>query len=114
MASKRLHEEFWQELERARELLTMSPLLASLEQVAAPMSRAVETLRGGTGTEVLAAEGFAREDTERLAREVAGIGQLLDGLGDWLSTRGAIMPTYNCHAEFEPGASVGGSLAVEG
>lgn len=114
MASKVLREEFWEELERARALLIASPLLASLERVAVPMSRAAETLRGNPG--------LGPDDTDRLVREVAGVGQLLDGLGDWLATRGAILPTYNCHGEFgtgassraSVGASVRGTLAVEG
>ncbi len=106
MASRMLREEFWEELEKARELLVTNPLLASLELVAVPMSRAAETLRGNPG--------LVADEPERLAKEVAGIGQLLDGLGDWLTTRGALMPTYNCHAEFGTGAAVRGSLAVDG
>lgn len=108
MASKMLREEFWAELERARELLITNPLVASLERVTAPMNRAMEMLAGSPP--------LAEYERERLSREVAGIGQLLEGLGDWLATRGAIQPTYNRHAEFETGASVGagGYLAVEG
>ena len=57
---------------------------------------------------------------DRLVREVAGIGQLLDSLGHWLkSPGGAISPTYNRQAEMQPEAETGTTwgrerLVVEG
>ena len=41
------------------------------------------------------------EERERLAMELAGVRQLLEGLGQWLSSRGALTPNYNCHADLD-------------
>ncbi len=106
MTSKTLFEQ----LAQSRELLTTSPLIPSLELALTPLSEAVETLR---------APEFALNpaEGERLRHELAGIGQLLNGLGQWLLSRGALTPAYNRHAElgsWPAGASVRGNLAVEG
>ena len=103
--------ELFSDLERVRALLVTSPLVPSLEASLEPLNRAVQLLARGEDLPVMA--------RERLEREVGAIGLLLDGLGQWLTSKGALTPTYNRQAEFEmePGlrAAWGGAhLAVEG
>lgn len=91
-------------LARSRQLLATSPLISSLELALTPLSEAVELL----GTEALS---LTSGEGEQLAIDRAGVRQLLDGLGQWLSSRGALAPTYTGVAF---GGAKGGNLSVEG
>ena len=81
-------------LARSRALLATSPLIPSLELALTPLSEAAQML----SDEHLS---LTADERERLAMELAGVRQLLEGLGQWLSSRGALTPTYNCHAELD-------------
>lgn len=121
MLSKARQESLFENLARSRELLATSPLTASLELALTPLSEAAEML-GARDMPLSSGE------QDRLVRELAGVRQLLEGLGQWLSSRGALTPTYNCHAELDSlsgasstpaggaawGAPGRGNLLVEG
>ena len=90
----RLQPPLFEHLARSRELLATSPLIPSLELALTPLSEAADML-SAEDLSLTAAE------RERLVMELAGVRQLLEGLGQWLSSRGALTPTYNCHAELD-------------
>ena len=120
MSSMQLEEppalELFHHLARSRELLATSPLIPSLELALAPLSQAAEIL--STGTSSNGDLSLTAEERERLAMELAGVRQLLEGLGQWLSSRGALTPTYNCHADLDVlrwgNAPLGGVPEVSG
>ena len=117
----------FKQLARSRELLAASPLIPSLELALIPMSEAAEML----GAPDLS---LTNQERERLASELGGVRQLLEGVGQWLASRGALTPTYNRHAELDvspwdvsllagipaaaspeaTGVSMRGNLSVEG
>lgn len=94
MLSKPRQDSLFANLARSRELLATSPLIASLELALTPLSEA---------TEMLSAEdvSLGSDERDQLVMELAGVRQLLEGLGQWLSSRGALTPTYSCHAELD-------------
>ena len=65
----------------------------------APLSQAAEILSIGTSSS--GDLSLTAQERERLAMELAGVRQLLEGLGQWLSSRGALTPTYNSHADLD-------------
>lgn len=87
-------QPLFEHLARSRELLATSPLVPSLELALTPLSQAAELLSAGD----LSLEA---DERERLAMELAGVRQLLEGLGQWLSSRGALTPTYTYHADLD-------------
>jgi hypothetical protein len=99
----------FEELDQVRSLLSASPLVGSLELAAAPLARAVDLL-GEPGT--LPVGTLSLEERERLAREVTGIGLLLNGLGQWLASRGALSPTYTRAAAISPEPGRPGGLRI--
>jgi len=101
-------QELYEDLAKVRSLLVSSPLVGSLEETRAPLERAIEALRAG----LQEAEPVSDDMRHRLQREVAEIGQLMGGLGQWLTAHGALTPTYNRQAEFE--METGGGLTVDG
>ena len=109
MTTTKPFDEIVEELVRARRLLVTSPLVPSLELALRPLNRAVELL-GGSQLELEEAE------RARLTHEVVTVGRLLDGLGRWLTSRGALTPTYNRSAEFAlaSDAAWGGGLPHRG
>lgn len=90
----RFGQPLFEHLARSRELLATSPLIPSLELALTPLSEAAQMLSAGDLS-------LTADERERLAMELAGVRQLLEGLGQWLSSRGALTPTYNCHAELD-------------
>lgn len=90
----RFGQPLFEHLARSRELLATSPLIPSLELALTPLSEAAQMLSAGDLS-------LTVDERERLAMELAGVRQLLEGLGQWLSSRGALTPTYNCHAELD-------------
>ncbi len=92
-------QPLFEHLARSRELLANSPLIPALELALTPLSEAAQMLTAQTlGAGDLSLTAGERE---RLVMELAGVRQLLEGLGQWLSSRGALTPTYNCHAELD-------------
>jgi hypothetical protein len=97
-------------LAQARALLTTSPLGDSVSMAIAPLNEAVEILR--------TSNNLSPAEHARLAFEVAAVGQLLQGVGAWLASRGVLHSTYDCHAGLQVrpwgGPSTGGNLIAEG
>ena len=116
MSSPQLERPLFEHLARSRELLATSPLIPSLELALAPLSHAAEIL--STGASSAGDLSLTAEERERLVIELAGVRQLLEGLGQWLSSRGALTPSYNCHADLDVlqwgNAPLGGASGVPG
>ena len=99
--------QLFRDLAAVRQKLASSPLVPSVEQALVPLRRAVDRLRESAP--------LSESEKARLRHEVAVIGRLINGLGYWLESRGALTPTYDRYAEVHPGlGALGGGFVFEG
>ncbi len=88
-----------EDLAEVRALLTRSPLADSLATALEPLSRAVAAM-----------EFLPADERLRWQPDVQAVGELLGGVGHWLSSRGALVSEYGGG----PGQAGAGRVSIEG